>query len=77
MKLIINTAEFEHLKDKSHYNYNYYKDKNGTEILEIFHEVSDFYEYRLIEDSKWQLLGSSYYNMKDKEVEIDFRQFYN
>lgn len=78
MKLVINTADFEHLENKSHYNHNYYKDKNGLEILEITHENHEFYEYRLIEENKWELLGCSYYSMsmKDEEVEIDFRQFY-
>lgn len=76
MKIIINPKEFTHLEDKSHYNHNYYIDKNGLEILEICHEDYDFQEYRLIEGEKWSLLGCSYDSMQKIQVEIDFKQFY-
>lgn len=78
MKLIINPSEFKYLEDKSHYNHNYYKDKNGIEILEICHEEWHFYEYRLVEGDSWSLLGCSLRSISgDKEVEIDFKQFYS
>lgn len=79
MKLIITPAEFEYLENKSYRNHNYYKDKNGIEILEICHEDWHFYEYRLIEGDSWTFLGSSVYSIsaKDEEVEIDFKQFYS
>lgn len=76
MKLIIETKDFEHLEDKSHYNHNYYKNKDGMEVLEICHEYHNFQEYRLITGEKWELLGCSYDNMSKIQVEIDFRLFY-
>lgn len=76
MKLILETKDFKHLKDKSQYNYNYYISNKGLEILEICHEDYNFYEFRLIEGERWELLGSSYRSFKDEVIEVDFREFY-
>lgn len=76
MKLTIEKNEFTHLKEKSAYNYNYYKNVKDVEILEICHEDYNFYEYRLINGEKWELLGCSYNSLSENTVVIDFKEFY-
>lgn len=69
MKIKINISEMTHLKEKSHYNYNYYKHGNmGLELLQICDEQYETYDYYLIDGENKVFLGSAQYD----ENEIDF-----
>jgi hypothetical protein len=60
MKLTITQAEFEHQKDDSVYNHNYYKHKKlGYTLLEECHEDENYYDYLLVEGDKEIFIGHS------------------
>ena len=60
MTININVNELNHLKEESHYNYNFYSYGNmGLKLLQICHEESDTYDYYLIDEDNKVLLGSA------------------
>ena len=69
MTIKIDLSEMKHLKEKSHYNYNFYAHGNmGVELLQICDEVDESYEYYLIDGDNKVLLGSAQY----QEAEVEF-----
>jgi len=69
MKIKIDISEMKHLKEKSHYNYNFYTHGNmGLELLQICDEEYETYDYYLIEGESKVFLGSAQYD----ENEIEF-----
>ena len=56
----IKVEEMEHIKDESHYNYNFYRCGNmGVKLLQICNEEYDDYDYYLVEGDKKIFLGSA------------------
>jgi len=81
--LILKPKEFEHLKEKSSYNYNFYQHKELKYIiLENCHEDYNFNEYSLVEQDKKTFLGCSQsiggddLGSTSEEIHIDFMLFY-
>lgn len=69
MDIKINLSEMKHLKEKSHYNYNFYSHGNmGIELLQICDEQDETFEYYLVDGESKVLLGSAQYN----ETVVDF-----
>ena len=80
-KLILNTTEFEHIKEKSSYNCHYFRHKEqGYEIFEEYDEFSNDYRFSLIEEINYQtvypvFIGFSNKGFNDAEVlELDFKE---
>jgi hypothetical protein len=83
MKLILQTKDFEHIKDESIYNHNIYKylepsSVDEIRILEVCHEDDNFYEYHMITNGMQSFLGCSPNPIDNEhgEVEIDFQLYY-
>jgi len=73
MTIKINLDEMTHLKEKSHYNYNFYSYGNmGLELLQKWNEEYDSGDYYLIDGDSRVFLGSS----DSDESEIEFMYMY-
>ncbi len=69
MTIKINLSEMKHLKDKSHYNYNYYSHGNQfVELLQVCDEYFEVCNYYLVKGDQKVFLGSSEYD--DNEIEF-------
>lgn len=79
MELILYSQDFEHIKEGSVYNHNYYKyiKKDSclpTIIYEVCDENYETYEFFLKEGDNLVFLGSSYKSLSfDSVISIDFR----
>lgn len=70
----VDISKMKHLKDKSHYNYNFYTSGNmGIELLQICHEEYNTYDYYLIDGDNKVFLGSA---EESDEQEINFMYKY-
>ena len=70
----INLSEMKQLREKSHYNYNFYAYGNmGLELLQVWHEENDTCDYYLISGDSKVLLGSA---DGCDENEVDFMYKY-
>lgn len=78
MNLIIDTSEFEHIKEMSEYNNNYYKHKkNSFVILEECNEDANYYDFYLFENQQKIFLGSSKKYFDDEQyITIEFKTYY-
>ena len=87
MKLTIDTSKFEHDREMSKYNSNYYNLKineqgskslfKDTTILEEYKESSGHCEFYIIPMvGKTVFLGCSKDSFDDPIIEIDFRFYY-
>lgn len=75
MKLIIEPHELIHIPEKSGYNCNYYRHKNGAIIYEYCDECYNVYEYYLVsEDFRTKTFIGSIEGDRDdsKGWKIDF-----
>lgn len=78
MKLVLKGSDFDHLKDRSDYKNNYYKHRQFEYIvLEKCDEVSNSYEFYLIEN-EWEIfIGCSMEEISEKGITtIDFKLLY-
>ena len=78
-KLILISTQFEHLKDESTYNKNYYINrKDDYKILEICHEDESYCEYFLVENNNEIFLGYADLNMDlgKENIEMDFKVYF-
>jgi hypothetical protein len=77
-KLILYPDEFEHLREKSSYNYNFYKHKEYKyEILEKFDEFMEMAEFYLVDkydktETYVGISGKTFGSLNVKELHIDF-----
>ncbi|MEK6882359.1 MAG: hypothetical protein AABY22_22255 [Nanoarchaeota archaeon] len=74
-------SEFDHIPERSTYNHNYYLNKvDDYIILEDCDELSNTYEFYLVEPHMEVLLGSSLYQLHDDSItttlSIDFKKQY-
>lgn len=78
MDLLIDASEFEHIKEMSVYNNNYYRHKkNGYVIYEKCHEDFNYYDFYLIENRKNIFLGRSQNGFdNEKHITIEFKTEY-
>lgn len=77
MKITLKKSDFEHLPEKSKYNFNTYKHKElNYEIYEECDENYNSFDFYLIEEGRQIFLGSGYdsldENYKDDIAEIEF-----
>lgn len=78
MTLILNQKDFEHVKDNSIYNHNFYLNRHLDYLLyEVCHEDENYYEYFIMEDGVQVFIGCSMGGLNSAEtINIDFKKHY-
>lgn len=78
--LILNKAEFAHIKEKSCYNNNYYKNtKRNYEIFEECDEDYNSFSFYIVEGKNEVFIGSTQESISEDieekpQLEIDFKR---